>query len=133
MDTDKRGEVERVWLNPPKGAAGWRSQKGPIAQNLSGLRATGHRVLLATMEVELSSPGGIIYPKKTVDKEKTAAVVCRVVEIGHDCWRDKIADFCEVGDKVLVGMYTGKFHTSDKDGKEYRFVSDLDIISPIED
>jgi co-chaperonin GroES (HSP10) len=123
----------KVFDVPQRGEAGWRAEKGPQGSNESGLRATGHRLLLATMEVEEVSPGGIIYAKKTVDKEKTAAVVCRVVEIGHDCWRDKVADFCQVGDRVLVGMYTGKFHTSEKDGKEYRFVADLDIISPLED
>lgn len=116
-----------------KGREGFRAHKGYQPDNKSGLRATGHRVLLATLDVEEKTASGIIFVSKTVDKEKSAAVVCMVVEIGHDCWADKRADYCDVGDKVLVGQYTGKFHTSEKDGKEYRFVSDLDIISPIED
>ena len=55
-----------------------------------------------------------------------------VVEIGQDCWFDKSTDYCAVGDKVLVGQYTGKFHKSLLDGKEYRFVNDTDIITPVE-
>lgn len=113
--------------------AGWRARKGPRLENGSGFRATGHRVLLATEKVEEKSAGGIIFVPKTVEKEKNIAVKCRVVEIAHDCWLDKTTDYCDVGDFVLVGQYTGKFHTSEKDGLEYRFVSDLDIITPIEE
>jgi hypothetical protein len=36
-----------------------------------------------------------------------------------------------VRDKVLVGQYTGKFHESLVDGLTYRFVQDLDVITPI--
>lgn len=112
--------------------AGWRGPKGPQPENLSGLRACGHRVLLSTEEIAEKSEGGIIFVAKTVDKEKNASVTCTVVEVGLDCWLDKQADYCQVGDKVLVGQYTGKFQTSHVDGKEYRIVSDLDVISTIE-
>lgn len=120
-------------LPPLMRSTGWRGRKGPRVENGSGFRATGHRVLLATEKVEERSAGGIIFVAKTVEKEKNIAVKCRVVEIGPDCWLDKTTDYCDVGDWVLVGQYTGKFHMSEKDGKEYRFVSDLDIITPVED
>ena len=112
---------------------GWRAVKGPHADNKSGLRATGHRLLLATQPVEQKTESGIIFIEKTLEKEKNVATVCTVVEIGHDCWSDKSTDYCQVGDKVLVGQYVGKFQTSHKDGKEYRFVADLDVISTLED
>lgn len=117
---------------PEKGTAGWRAQKGYSKSNATGFRATGHRVLLSPDIVEEISAGGIVLPTKAVNAEKQTAVMATVIEIGLDCWRDKDADFCEVGDRVLIGQYTGKFHKSPKDGKEYRFVTDLDIISPIE-
>lgn len=112
---------------------GWRAQKGPQEGNTSGLSATGHRVLLRTDVVEEVSSGGIVLLSKVVQAEKNIAVHATVVEIGHDCWGDKSTDYCEVGDRVLVGQYTGKFHTSQLDGKEYRFVNDLDIISPVKE
>jgi co-chaperonin GroES (HSP10) len=115
-----------------KGERGWRAAKGPQANNTSGFRATGHRLLLLSDAVEEVTSGGIVLAKKTIDKERSANVYATVVEIGHDAWSDKSTDFCEVGDRVLIGQYTGKFQVSERDGKEYRFVTDLDIISTVE-
>mgnify|MGYP004704282733 CR=1 FL=1 len=113
------------------GERGWRARKGPQASNKSGFRATGHRVLLICETVEETTTSGIVLPRKAVEAEKNLAVTATVVEIGHDCWGDKSTDYCDVGDKVLIGQYAGKFHTSHLDGKEYRFLMDLDIISPL--
>jgi co-chaperonin GroES (HSP10) len=110
---------------------GWRGVKGPVATNKSGFRACGHRVLLLGEQKEETSAGGILLVKSTQDKEQQHQVWATVIEIGHDAWSDKSTDFCEVGDKVLVGQYTGKFHESPVDGKTYRFVQDLDIITPL--
>jgi len=110
---------------------GWRAMKGPQESNKSGFRAVGHRVLLSPDEVEEVHSSGLVLPKKTVMAEENMAVIATVLEIGHDCWSDKSTDYCEVGDRVLVGMYTGKFHVSPVDGKKYRFVMDTDVISPL--
>jgi len=111
---------------------GWRSQrKGPNPANNSGFRATGHRILLITEEVEEVTSGGIVLVAKTVVAEANRAQVCTVLEIGPDAWADKSTDYCELGDRVLIGQYVGKMHESPVDGKTYRFVSDLDIISPL--
>lgn len=112
---------------------GWRANKGPNPLNKSGFRATGHRILLVPETVEETSSGGIVLVQKTVHAEKQIAVTATVLEIGPDAWVDKSTDYCQVGDKVLIGQYVGKFHISPKDGKEYRFISDLDVISPIVD
>ena len=114
-----------------KGAAEWRGYKGPVPTNKSGFRATGHRVLLLCDPVEETTSSGIVLPSKAVDAEKNKSVWATVVEIGPDAWSDKCADFCEVGDRVLVGVYTGVFRTGPHDDKPYRFVNDLDIISPL--
>lgn len=111
---------------------GWRAAKGPQETNKSGFRAVGHRILLAPIEVEQKTESGIILQAKTVKAEYDQQVVATVIEIGYDCWNDKSTDFCNVGDRVVVGQYTGKFHTSEVDGKLYRFVNDLDIISTLE-
>lgn len=121
MTTDKT--LERV--------QGWRARKGPQADNVSGFRACGHRILLLGDQKEETSAGGIVLVKSTQDKEQQHQVWATVVEIGYDAWADKSTDFCDVGDRVLVGQYTGKFHESPVDGKTYRFVQDLDVISPL--
>ena len=110
---------------------GWRAVKGPQESNTSGFRAVGHRVLLSPQEVEKKTASGIVLVDKTVNAEENMAVICTVLEIGHDCWSDKSTDYCQVGDRVLVGMYCGKFHVSPVDGKKYRFVMDTDVISPL--
>lgn len=110
---------------------GWRANKGPQATNLSGFTATGHRVLLLEDVVETTTAGGIVLPTKAVAAEENLAVEATVVEIGHDCWSDKSTDYCQVGDRVLIGQYAGKFSVSKNDNRRYRFINDLDIISPI--
>lgn len=111
---------------------GWRADKGPQKNNVSGLRASGHRLLLLTDTVEKTTSSGIVLPQKAVKAEQDLAVIATVIEIGFDAWSDKTTDFCNVGDRVLVGQYTGKFHESPIDGKIYRFVNDLDVISPLD-
>ena len=110
---------------------GWRANKGPQANNKSGFRATGHRLLLLGDQVEEVSTGGILLVKSSQDKNQRDQVWATVVEIGYDAWSDKSTDFCEVGDKVLVGQYVGKLHESPVDGVTYRFVQDLDVITPL--
>lgn len=107
----------------------WRAAKGPHEGNTSGFTATGHRLLVVCNQVETTTSSGIVLPSKAVEAEKNLSVWARVVEIGHDAWSDKKADFAEVGDVVLIGQYTGKFHISPVDHKEYRFINDLDVIS----
>jgi len=111
---------------------GWRAElKGPNPENKSGFRATGHRILLVPEEIDKKTKSGILLVEETVTAEEQIAVVATVLEIGPDAWSDKSTDYCRVGDRVLIGQYVGKFHISPVDGKKYRFVSDLDIISPI--
>jgi co-chaperonin GroES (HSP10) len=113
---------------------GWRCKgKGPNPANTSGFHATGHRILVEPVEVERKTASGIVLVDKTVDAEEQRSVVVRVLEIGPDAWSDKSTDYCQVGDKILIGMYVGKFHVSPVDGKKYRFISDLDVITPIKE
>lgn len=116
-----------------KGARGWRCKKGYNPENKSGFRAVGHRVLLIGEQAEEATESGIILQRKTAEATRDLSVMATVVEIGQDCWFDKSTDYCAVGDKVLVGQYTGKFHKSKLDGKEYRFINDTDVISPVEE
>lgn len=132
-ENDKVAEYLAAQTNPNLRAQGWRGRKGPQVLNTSGFHATGHRLLLCSTEVETVTAGGIVLAQKTVDKERTANVYATIVEVGYDAWADKSTDYAGVGDKVLVGQYAGKFHISPLDGKEYRFLSDLDVITPVSD
>lgn len=128
---DRADNIREAVGKPTYLTFGWRADKGPQDFNTSGFRATGHRVLLRPEEVEKKTESGIVLVEMTVVAEENRAVICTVLEIGHDCWTDKSTDYCQVGDRVLVGTYTGKFHESPVDGKKYRFVMDTDVISPL--
>lgn len=135
QEKQARAEVEaqKIEANKPVNRRqGWRAVKGPQKDNTSGFHATGHRILLLPDVVEEKSAGGIVLVSKTQKAEQDHAVIATVIEIGYDAWTDKSTDYCNVGDRVLIGQYTGKFHESPVDGKLYRFVQDLDIISPID-
>lgn len=119
-------------LKPFHRGLGWKARKGPQHNNTSGFRAVGHRLLLLPDVVDETTQSGIVLPKKAVKAEQDLSVVATVVEIGFDAWSDKSTDYCEVGDRVLIGQYSGKFHESPVDGKIYRFLNDLDVISPLE-
>lgn len=114
-----------------KGHSGWRAQKGPQTANKSGFRATGHRLLLLPDPIETKTESGIVLTAKIIDQDRSKGVWATVLEIGCDAWSDKSTDYCDVGDRVLIGEYTGKFHKSPRDDKEYRFVNDLDIITAL--
>jgi co-chaperonin GroES (HSP10) len=115
-----------------KRGLGWRARKGPQESNTTGFRALGHRLLLLPDETEEKTESGLILTKKTVDQDRNAHCYATVIEIGFDAWNDKSTDFCDVGDRVLIGQYTGKFHESPVDGKVYRFLTDLDVVSVVE-
>ena len=114
-----------------KGFATWRTFKGPHPGNTSGFRACGHNLLLLPEQIQETSAGGIVFITKTQEAEKNHQVWATIVEIGPGCWDDQAHDFAEVGDKVLIGQYVGKFHKSEVDGLEYRFIKDMDVITPL--
>lgn len=108
---------------------GWRAKKGRNPLNKSGFYVTGHRVLLEPEGGERTTEGGIVIPDSAAEKAEANNVWATVLEIGTECWTDKQTDYAEVGDRVLVGKYAGKFEVSPVDGKRYRFLNDLDIIA----
>ena len=112
---------------------GWRGRKGPNPENKSGMHITGHRIILAPKGGETITAGGIFIPEKNAEKNEAATVWATVLEIGTECFSDKYTDYCDVGDRVLIGKYCGKTEKSPKDGKRYRIINDLDIIAVMED
>lgn len=108
---------------------GWRARKGKNPDNKSGLSAVGFRVLLAPEGGETVTAGGLIIPDDAALKDQNNSVWATVLEIGLDSWSDKLADWADIGDRVLVGKYAGKFEKSPIDGKRYRILNDLDILS----
>jgi len=111
---------------------GWRAKKGFNPENKTGLHPTGHRVLLLCDPVETKTAGGIVLPDAVTSKEKVQMVQATVLEIGSECWSDKSTDAAEVGDRVLIGKFAGKFEQgNDASMSTCRIVTDLEIYAVI--
>jgi len=108
---------------------GWRASKGHNPDNKSGINIVGHRILLKPEGGEKITEAGIVIPDQAAEKSETNSVWAEVLEIGTECYTDKLTDYCDVGDRVLVGKYAGKFEVSPVDGKRYRILNDLDVIA----
>lgn len=95
---------------------------------------SGYHVLIAPIEPEKKTAGGIWKPDQLVDLEQSAAVCGLVLKMGPDCFSDKDRfkePWCAVGDVVLLGAYKGtrfKIH-----GQEFRVVNDDQVLGTIDD
>lgn len=100
--------------------------------NTSGIHPVGPRILVQPEEIETKSEGGIILNTATTEKmEGLAQTFGVVIELGDTCYNDQPAPWCNVGDRITFAKYSGLMNTG-KDGKKYRVISDLDVVSIID-
>lgn len=94
------------------------------------IRPLGDRLVVAPIEAETVTAGGIVLPDSS-DKEKP--IRGKVVAVGNGKrHEDKVIPLdVKVGDKVLFGKYAG---TSVKlDGKEYLVMREEDVMGVIQE
>lgn len=96
--------------------------------NASGFKPVGHRVVVQPESVETVSQGGIVLAKSVSDKEQMSQIVGTVVAVGDGAWKDtSTREWAAPGDKVVFAKFAG-LKWQGKDGKEYRILSDLDVV-----
>lgn len=100
--------------------------------DVDGLMPKGHRILVAPVEVEEVTKGGIILHTHNVQQEEMAQVQGYVVRMGNTCYADQPEAWCEVGDKVMFAKYAGIVYTG-KDEKKYRIINDLDVVATMKE
>lgn len=100
-------------------------------ENVSGLLPAGRSILVRPYEPELAS-SIIAMPDSVRDNQRSLEQRAVVVDIGPAAWIDEPAPRCKIGDKVLVGRYSGHMAVGTADGVQYRFVNDKDIFAIIE-
>ena len=101
--------------------------------NTSGYEPTEYKVLVRRKEVETQSPGGIIIPETTQEKEKFATMEGQLIAASHLAftyatdseWGNAKP---KPGDKVLIAKYAG-VTVKGKDGDEYVLVNDKDVMA----
>ena len=97
-----------------------------------GINPKGHRILVLPDEVETKSAGGIITSVGVQAlREELAQVDGVVVAMGNTCFSDQPEPWCQVGDRVIFGKYSGIMRGG-KDGKKYRVINDLDVVATLE-
>lgn len=100
--------------------------------NESGIHPLGHRVLVLPEFVEEKSEGGIIIHHGNQQmREEMAQIKALVVELGSTAYKDQESEWCQAGDRVVIGKYSGLLYKG-KDGQNYRVINDLDVVANIE-
>lgn len=104
--------------------------------NPSGIIPFDQRVLVRHDKVE-EKVGSIILPDSERDKKKYAQTKATIIAVGQLAWWEAKRDaqaagitphLPTVGDRVLVGRYTGDTHKG-VDGKDYVVLNDADVIA----
>jgi chaperonin GroES len=100
-------------------------------ENTSGILPTEYKVLIAPVEVDQKTKGGIIIPDETKERDQFAQMRGVLVAVSplaftYDDWKD--AKPPKVGDEVLFAKYAGAV-VDGKDGKKYRLTNDKDIAA----
>lgn len=95
----------------------------------------GYRILCAIPEIEKEYESGLLKADATVNFEEALTTVLFVVELGPDCYQDKVrfpnGPWCQKGDFVLVRPHTGSrlvIH-----GREFRIINDDSVEAVVSD
>lgn len=100
--------------------------------NTSGIRPTGHILLVLPDEVETTTESGIVLATSSQrQREEMAQTEAIVVELGNTAYRDQVSPWCEVGDRVIFAKYAGTV-SKGLDGRTYRLINDLDVKAILE-
>ena len=97
--------------------------------NESGIHPVGHRVLILPEQVEEKTQSGIIvHSASQLAREEMAQINGLVVDVGTTAYDDQTTPWCQVGDRVIIGKYSGLIYDGN-DGKKYRVINDLDVVA----
>lgn len=98
-------------------------------------KPSGYRVLCAIPEVEKATEGGILKADITLHNEELLTTVLFVVDLGPDCYLDKVkfptGPWCKKGDFVLIRPNAGSrlvIH-----GREFRIINDDSVEGVVDD
>ncbi len=98
-------------------------------------KPSGYRILCAIPEAEKEHDGGILKPDETMRNEETLTTVLFVIDLGPDCYVDKVkfptGPWCKKGDFILVRPHAGTrlvIHN-----KEFRIINDDTVEGVVSD
>jgi len=96
---------------------------------------SGYKLLVACPEMEETTEGGIIIANEYRQKESTASIFGRIIEMGEDAYADQdkfpSGPYCRPGDWVIFRSYSGtRFKVK---GQEFRLINDDSVEAVVED
>lgn len=99
------------------------------------IKPVGFQLLLKPLEGEDQTKGGIFLPDQVKEINKIAATVCKVIDMGPDCYLDPTrfpsGHWCQIGDYVLIGKFSGARFIYEKE--EFRLINDDQITGIVDD
>ena len=103
-------------------------------KNNSGIRPTGHYILVLPDPVEERTKGGIILTPNTVEDERRETTRGTVVEVGPTGWREfgDGSPWAAPGDHVCYGRHAGRFMRG-VDDQDYVLMNVEDILAVLSD
>lgn len=98
-------------------------------------KPSGYKILCAIPEQDKEYDGGIIKADETIRNEELLTTVLFVVDLGPDCYMDKVkfptGPWCKKGDFVLVRPHAGtRLVIHDR---EFRIINDDSVEGVVED
>jgi co-chaperonin GroES (HSP10) len=100
--------------------------------NKSGLHPSGEAILLRLYDPETRS-SAIYVPPMVSARQAMIETRGIILEIGSQAWLDEDEPRHEIGDKVLIGRYSGTIMEGPRDKIKYRMVNARDIYCGIDD
>ena len=95
----------------------------------------GYRLLIATLQVNEKTEGGVYMPDKLKSAEETASIIGYVLKVGSEAYADASrfpnGPWCKEGDFVIFRSYSGtRFKIG---GKEFRLINDDTVEAVVDD
>lgn len=103
----------------------------PVFPNESGITPLDLVALVLPDPVEAVTPGGIIIPETTQDKQKYHTQKATLIACGKSCFTQWV-EKPQPGERVLIVQYAGTL-IKGRDGKEYRIIKEDDLIAGLEE
>lgn len=100
-------------------------------ENKSGIYPKGDMVLVAPLEVEQVSPGGIVISQGQTDREQMAVGEGIVVAFGSAAVKEPRMHEVNIGDLVGFAKYAGQPKTG-LDEVKYRLIRAADVICALD-
>jgi chaperonin GroES len=98
-------------------------------------KPVGYHLLVATLDVQDKTSGGVYMPDSHKQAESTASIIGLIVSVGSEAYAnpDKFPSgpWCKEGDFVIFRSYSGtRFKIG---GKEFRLVNDDTVEAVVDD